>query len=144
MRNSALLLGALAFSVSAAAQSGDNDSTITTSMGASDIRAFVERAGHTVVRDVDTGIGVIGEDSSGTRFAVVGKACQEDQRCLGLMMHLIIDDAGTVEFANEVNSRWAAIKATALDNGNLMLSRYLILDHGQTLRNLEVSLNTVR
>ena len=143
MRNSALVLGTLAFSVSAAAQSS-NDSTIVTSMNASDIRAFVQRAGHTVVRDVDTGIGVIGEDSSGKRFAVVGKACGDNQRCLGLRMHLIIDDAGTAEFANEVNSRWAAIKATALDNGNLMLSRYLILDHGQTLRNLELNLETTR
>ena len=144
MKSMALVLTALAFSVGAAAQSGGNDSTITTSMGESDIRAFVQRAGHTVIGNVNTGIGVIGEDSNGTRFVIQGKACGEDQRCKGLMMYLFISDAGTAEYANEVNSRWAAIKATAMENGNLLLSRYIIFDHGQTLRNLELNLETTR
>lgn len=143
MRNSALALGALAISVSASAQS-NNDSTIVTSMDASDIRAFVQRAGHKIAGNVDSGIGVVGEDSAGVRFVVQGKACGDDRNCKGLMMYLIVDDAGTADYANEVNSRWSAIKATSLESGNLLLSRYVILDHGQTLRNLELNLGTTR
>ena len=143
MRSSALALGALVISVSASAQSS-NDSTIVTSMDAGDIRAFVQRAGHRIAGNVDSGIGVVGEDSAGTRFVVQGKACGDDQSCKGLMMYLIVDGAGTADYANEVNSRWSAIKATALDSGNLLLSRYVILDHGQTLRNLELNLGTTR
>ncbi|MBT8430859.1 MAG: YbjN domain-containing protein, partial [Altererythrobacter sp.] len=58
--------------------------------------------------------------------------------------YALFDSGGTAEYANKVNKNWAAIKATALDDNKLLLSRYVILDHGQTLANLRLNLVTTR
>jgi len=67
---------------------------------------------------------------------------QDEEPCLGVEMFTVLDGDYDTEYANSVNSRWSAIKATKLDDGELMMSRYLILDHGQTLQNLRLSLLT--
>lgn len=129
---------------SAAAQDNDRDSTLATSITADEMRYVIESAGFAVDAELDDGIGVIGNDNEGLSFGIEGRACNDAGRCLGVIFFALFQDAGTTEYANNVNTRWSAIKATALDDGQLLLSRYLILDHGQTLANLRLNLATTR
>lgn len=129
---------------SAAAQDTSRDAELITSINKADMRYVIESAGYTVTGDLDSGIGVTGEDTAGLKFALSGKACRDDETCLGLDMILHIDDIGTDAYANKVNMKWAAIKAVALESQHLRLSRYLILDHGQTLQNLRLNLITLQ
>ena len=52
---------------------------------------------------------------------------------------MIFDGEFTAEDANRINQRWAAVKATATE-GDLFLTRYLILDDGQTIGNIRTNL----
>lgn len=112
------------------------------SVSSIDMRYIIESAGYSVTQPLSTGIGLIGEDGDGLIFALEGKACSDSPNCLGLEIFMMLEGQYTPKDANSINQRWSAIKATALDGGNMMMSRYLILDHGQTMENLRLNLVT--
>lgn len=137
---SALTLG-LAFSATAEDTSRDNH--LITTVTQADIQFVAESLDHTVRRDLEDTVGVLAyyqKDGDGAElvYAMQGKACQEASDCLGLEIFIIFEGAFTAEQANEINQRWSAIKATATD-GSLYLTRYLILDDGQTIGNIRTN-----
>lgn len=139
---------ALGLSLSAVAEDTSRNEELATSLNQETIRFVAESLDHTVRRDLEDQIGVLavyqeGSDKTELVYAMQGKACQESPDCLGLEVFVIYEGAFTAEQANEINQRWAAIKATATD-GNLFLTRYLILDEGQTIGNIRTNvLNTL-
>lgn len=133
----------MSLACSAAAQDTSRDAELITSIDKDKMRYVIESAGSSVTGDLDGVFGLMGETTDGLKFGLEGKACNDElASCLGVDMFVLINDIGTDSVANQVNLKWSAIKAVALDNGQLRLSRYLILDHGQTLQNLRLNLNT--
>ena len=135
-------LFALGICLGAQAQDTSRDAEQVSSITKADMRYVIEGSGYTVTQDLSSGIGLIGEDADGVIFALEGKACGDDDVCLGVEAFLVLEGDFTPEDANSINQRWSAIKATKLDDGSLYMSRYLILDHGQTLQNLRLNLET--
>lgn len=132
----------LGLCLGAHAQDTSRDAELVTSVTPTEMRYVIESAGFTVTQDLSTGVGLVAEDANGLILAVEGKACEESTTCLGMETFLVLEGDFTAEDANSINQRWSAIKATRLDDGSLYLSRYMILDHGQTLQNLRLSLVT--
>ena len=133
---------ALGLSLGAHAQDTSRDSELATSVNTVDMRYLIESAGFTVTQALSTGIGLVGADSDGLTFGVSGKACGDTPNCVGLDLYFFLEGNYTPKDANSINQRWSAIKATVVEDGNMTLSRYLILDHGQTLENLRLNLLT--
>lgn len=135
-----LVIGALAasLSVSAAAQSAPQEDLIT-SITLEDIKSLVDGEGHTATQTLQSGVGVGAEDPDGLNYVIRGTACGETTTCLGIEFMIMYFGAYDAAFANTINQRFSAIKAT-VNEGNLILSRYLILDAGQTRENLSVNL----
>lgn len=138
-------IGALALGLVMSAQAEDTsrDNHLMTSLAQDDIRFVAESLDHTVRRDLEDSIGVLahyqdGGDSSELVYAMQGKACQDGPNCLGLEIFVIFEGDFTAEQANDINRRWSAIKATETD-GSLYLTRYLILDDGQTIGNIRTN-----
>lgn len=147
MRPIAASMIALGLACGAHAQDTSRDSYLATTIDKADMRYVIESAGYSVTDDLSTGVGLIGEtEEDGLVFGVQGKACSGDEKdqepCLGVEFFTVLAGDYTTDYANDVNSRWSAIKATKLEGGELMMSRYLILDHGQTLQNLKLNLTT--
>ncbi len=147
MRRFAASMVALGLACGAHAQDTSRDSELITSITKADMRYVIEAAGYSVTDDLSSGLGLIGQtEEDGLVFGVQGKACSGDNKdqepCLGVEFFAVLAGDFSADDANDVNSRWSAIKATKLEAGELMLSRYLILDHGQTLENLQLSLTT--
>ena len=114
-----------------------------TSVSIQDMRDLVTAEGHTVGMDLDGTVGIMATTDSGLSFLMRGQACQDATTCLGLEVMVVFNGAYSAEFANTINQRWSAIKATSTDSA-LLLSRYLILDGGQTNANLQINLrNTI-
>ena len=139
---------ALGLTFSAMAEDASRNEELATSLNQETIRFIAESLDHTVRRDIEDKIGVLAvyqEDSSDAElvYAMQGKACQDSPDCLGLEVYVIYEGDFTAEQANDINQRWAAIKATA-NEGSLYLTRYLILDNGQTIGNIRTNvLNTL-
>lgn len=145
MRTLSLCALALGLSFGANAQDTSRDGELVKSVTKTEMRYVIESAEYTVKDDLTTGVGYIGEDDTGLLFGVQGKACDDDEiSCVGVEFFLILEGDFTADYANDVNQRWSAIKATTLDDKSLMLSRYIILDYGQTLENLRLNLYTTR
>ncbi|MEL7031976.1 MAG: hypothetical protein AAGL97_05795 [Pseudomonadota bacterium] len=142
-------IGALALGLmmSAHAEDTSRDDHLLTSINQDNIRFVAESLDHTVRRDLEDSIGVLahyqdGDDSSELVYAMQGKACQDGPDCLGLEVFVIFEGAFTADQANDINRRWSAIKATETD-GSLYLTRYLILDDGQTIGNIRTNVLNV-
>lgn len=135
---------ALGLTFTATAQDDSRDSELITSLNQTDIRFVAESLGHTVRRDLDESVGVLAvyedeESNEELLYALQGKACQDEVNCLGLEATVIFSGSFTPADANDINTRWAAIKATERDE-SLYLSRYLILDDGQSIGNIRTNI----
>lgn len=137
---------ALGCCLGAQAQDTSRDAEQINSITKTDMRYVIESAGYTVTEDLSSGIGYVGTTDEELIFGTQGKACsgddQDQEPCLGVEFFVILDGEFDVDYANSVNQRWSAIKALRLDSGALMMSRYVILDHGQTLQNLRLNMVT--
>ncbi len=131
---------ALLLSSSAIAQDATSDDSVITSVSIEDIRKIIESAGYNVGDPIEGGVAWTASDADDLKFAVQGTVCDDDKRCSGVHVIIVINDVGTAEFANEINNEYAAIKATADEDSDLILSRYLILDAGQTVANIQHSI----
>lgn len=138
---------AIGLSLGAFAQDTSRDGYLATEMTKADMRYLIESAGYEVSDDLTEGFGLIGKTETDLIFGVQGKACsgdnQNEEPCRGVEFFTVLAGDFEADYANDVNSRWSAIKAIALESGELMMSRYLILDHGQTMENLRLNLMTV-
>ena len=104
-----------------------------------DMRALATAEGHEISMELESDIGISALDDDGLSYVLRGKACQTETACLGLEMMVMFQGDFTTEFANSINERYSAIKATRTE-GALLLSRYLILDGGQARDNLGINL----
>ena len=134
----------LALSGTAMAEDTSRNDELVTSVNLETIRFVAESLDHSVRRDLDDVIGILSDYTTadgGTTlaYALQGKACEESADCLGLEAMVIFDGNFDASKANSINQRWSAIKATEME-GKLYLSRYLILDNGQTIGNLRTNL----
>lgn len=140
----ALSMGlAAGLALPANAEDTSRNDELVTSINQEDMRFVSESLDHTIRRDLEESVGLLAyyqesEDSSELVYAIQGKACQDDLGCLGLEVIIIFEGAFTAEQANDINQRWSAIKATEND-GSLYLTRYLILDDGQTIGNVRTN-----
>nr|WP_156780770.1 YbjN domain-containing protein [Hyphomonas sp. Mor2] len=146
MRVIATTMLAMGLCLGAQAQDTSRDAEQITSITKADMRYVINSASYTVTEDLSSGIGFVAETDEDLIFGAQGKACsgddQDQEPCLGVEFFVVLEGDFDVEYANDVNQRWSAIKAVKLDSGALMLSRYLILDHGQTLQNLRLNMVT--
>ena len=137
---------ALGLTLTAHAQDTSRDSEQITSVTKKDMRYVIESASYSVTEDLNSGIGFVAKTDEDMIFGAQGKACsgpdQDQEPCVGIEFFVILDGDHDAEYANDINQRWSAIKAVRLDTGALMFSRYLILDHGQTLQNLRLNMMT--
>lgn len=79
--------------------------------------------------------------SDGTRFGVIGTACSDGGKCVGVNLIVIIEVPPaciTTKQINQWNVDSAYAKYLLMEPGQVALTRYLILDHGQTRENLVV------
>ncbi len=146
MRYLTTSLLALGCCLGAQAQDTSRDSEQIKSITKPDMRYVIESASYTVTEDLNSGIGYVANTDESLIFGVQGKACdgedQDQEPCLGVEFFVVLDGEYELDYVNSVNQRWSAIKAARLDGGALMLSRYIILDHGQTLQNLRLNMVT--
>ena len=139
-------VAALGLSSMAFAEDTSRDDWLITSANQETIQFIVESLDHSVRQDLPDQVGVVAVYSAPTMtkdlvYAVQGKACQDGPDCLGLNFYVIFTGDFALETANTINQKWSAIKASVID-GDLYLTRYLILDRGQTIGNLKTNLST--
>ncbi len=148
MKRVLVCLAALGLVFSAAGEDTSRNNELVTSVDQATVKFVAESLGHSVRRPLDSGVGLLAvytDDRTGDElvYAMQGKACGDEGRCLGLEIFVIFNGTFTTEMANRFNQRWSAIKAT-VSNDDLYLTRYLILDNGQTIGNLRTNvLNTL-
>ena len=135
---------ALGLTGAALAEDTSRNDELLTSLNQDTIRFISESLDHTVRRDLEDDVGVLAvytDDTAGDEliYAIQGKVCQDGPDCLGAEIYVIYNGDFTAEQANAINKRWAAIKAAVTD-GDLYLTRYLILDNGQTIGNIRTNL----
>ncbi len=138
MRTFTLCALAAGLSLTATAQPAPQEELIK-SITLEDIKTLIDAEGHTATQTLPNGVGVGAEDPDGLNYVVRGTACSDDTTCLGIEFMIMYFGAYDATFANTINQRFSAIKAT-VNNETLILSRYLILDAGQTRENLGVNL----
>ena len=144
----ALIAGAFAMTgaFSAMAEDTSRDDWLLTSINQDTIEFVVTSSDHQVRGPIDDSIGVVAvytdaSDGDELVYALQGKACGDGSDCLGLQIFVIFTGDFSQQQANSINERWSAIKATIIED-DLYLTRYLILDKGQTLGNLKVNITT--
>lgn len=136
MKVTTLAAAALAISMPAMAQ----DAELITSMTQEDLAAFAEAQGHEILGYGEAGdISVRAQTDDGTVYYLTGTACNEGT-CTGINMSARFDanELVTLETINDANIRRAAVSVWLLDD-TLGISRYVILDGGQTMENVQVN-----
>lgn len=110
------------------------------------LRAVVERLGHENLGEavLENGAPAIeARQPDGFSYALIGVVC-EDGRCLGMMSQVEFDnDIGlTANHTNEINLRWAAVKAVLFAQ-SVQFSRYDIADGGTSTEALAASVDVL-
>ena len=102
---------------------------------------FAEAQGDEVLGYGEAGdVSVRAQTEDGIIYYLTGTACNEEGVCAGINMSARFDatDVVTLETINEANLRRAAVSVWKLDN-TLGISRYVILDGGQTMENIQIN-----
>jgi hypothetical protein len=151
----ALILAAPALAQSASEPdlSLADESRLVRSVFVADLEALVASLGHEVRSTGSEGEhSVRAATEDGLIYNVVGTVCDTDIRpgCLGINMNVRYDgdDMVTYEKLNNANLTWVAT-STSLEgeigttNSTLIISRYVILDGGMTMRNVSDNLTNL-
>ena len=80
---------------------------------------------------------------SGARVPIYAQqwACNDDSVCRGLVFYAVLDQPKlSLSRVNDLNSQYHFLKAHLLEDGKLLLSRYLTADHGIARGNVKVNL----
>lgn len=129
------IIAALALTGAASAQSGDLIEIVTQE----DLEAFVVDQGHQVLGTGEAGaVSVRAETEDGTVYYLTGTACSDLGECQGINMSARFDvnEFVTYEKINNANIAKAAVSVWQLEN-TLGISRYVILDYGVTMENIQ-------
>jgi len=132
----------LAFAGSATAQ------TYLSDWGVADMRTALTATGATVVGDgvLDDGNPYVsGKSASGLKFTATGRVCTgaaAAKRCKGVLL----ETRFTLENDAEVEAKikaldYAAVTIANGGDGDLLVSRYLIMDYGIHRENLEINIS---
>jgi hypothetical protein len=114
-----------------------------------DLKAIVAASGHTVLSVGEFGsVSVKAKTPEGLIFHLIGTACDEPgvPGCEGISIQVRydVDSRLTYEKINRVNTRyWAASVWIDHDTKVLAITRYVILDHGVTMRNVKSNLSNL-
>ncbi|MCK5886312.1 MAG: YbjN domain-containing protein [Alcanivorax sp.] len=136
MKLTILAASALALTLPAIAQ----DAELITSVTEDSLAAFAESQGHEILGYGEAGdVSVRAQTEDGTVYYLTGTACGEDS-CAGINMSARFDanELVTLEIINQANIRRAAVNVWLLDE-TLGISRYVILDGGQTMENIQIN-----
>ncbi|MGB3625814.1 MAG: YbjN domain-containing protein [Henriciella sp.] len=131
-----LVAAAAAFTLPALAQGSE----LITSVTEDSLAAFAESQGDEVLGFGEAGeVSVRAQTEDGTIYYLTGTACT-DGSCAGINMSARFDanELVTYEKLNDANLRRAAVSVWKLDN-TLGISRYVILDGGQTMDNIQIN-----
>ncbi|MEL7043289.1 MAG: hypothetical protein AAGL90_17355 [Pseudomonadota bacterium] len=132
-------IATLAVAATAAAQLPDREDELLTSISETDLRYIAITEGHEIVEPLNNGVGFTARDQSDLPYILQGAACVDSAKCVGLEVLVVFRDIQDLGIANSINQRYSAIKATIAED-SLLLSRYVILDRGQTMTNLKFNL----
>ncbi len=126
-----------------------DDGRLVRSVNLADLKALVESEGHTVsnaTMNDGTPVIIATEADSGLTFGLMGTACDGEQteaaKCNGINMIATwgaTDENSDPAFINELNYSKAAVSVWT-GGDSVGVSRYLILDGGQTMENLKMNL----
>ncbi len=132
------------------AQESVPDGKLLGAITLADMKALVRAEGHDVATIVEIGPHSIqAKTATGMIFHLFGTLCDRPGSapgCLGLMMQVIFDadPQKNGPKLNDANLAYAATKVYMMPNKQgkqtLYISRYLILDHGVTFKNLRSNL----
>lgn len=149
-------LTTLAILASFAAPALADDNRLVKAVYLADLQSILTEEGYVIEESTSEGeISVQALDSEGTGliFHLTGTACETDitDGCLGINMEVRYDADGTESLArvNEANIMWSATStwyaAPEADGevGTLAITRYVILDGGQTIGNIKVNLENL-
>ncbi|MGP1275864.1 MAG: YbjN domain-containing protein [Caulobacterales bacterium] len=109
------------------------------------LRTLVTGLGHEITQDAvtDEGQPFLTARAGTLNYMVAGTACTEGQ-CQGMLTELLFTGTeATAETANAINESYAAIKMTVLENGNVVVSRYDVINGGTTAGALATSITTL-
>ncbi|MDO9224010.1 MAG: hypothetical protein Q7U20_09915 [Caulobacter sp.] len=137
----ALALG-LSFAGAASAQ------TYLSDWNVADMRSVLTASGATVVGDgvLDDGNPYVsGKSASGLKFTATGRVCTgaaAAKRCKGVLLEtrFTLDSDAEVE-AKIKELDYAAVSIANGGDGDLLVSRYLILDYGVHRENLQINIS---
>lgn len=137
----ALSLG-LSFSGAARAQ------TYLADWSVADMRSVLTAAGATVLSDGALNDGnpyVSAKSASGLKFTVTGRVCTgaaSTKRCKGVLMETRFTLSNDAEVEAKIKDLdYAAVSIANGGEGDLLVSRYMILDYGVHRQNLEINVN---
>lgn len=117
------------------------DSALIKSIDEQGLADFAEAQGDEILGYGEAGdVSVRAQTEDGTIYYLTGTACSEEGVCAGINMSARFDanESVTLERINEANLRRAAVSVWKLDN-TLGISRYVILDGGQTMENIQIN-----
>lgn len=141
-----VMAGVMAFGLALAGAA--NAQTYLADWGVADMRAVMTAAGSTVVKDgvLDDGNPYVsGKASSGLNFTVTGRVCSgagAAKRCKGALLETRFTLGTDAEVEAKMKEfDFAAVTIANGGDGDLLVSRYLILDYGVHRENLEINIS---
>lgn len=137
---------ALALNLALAGAAGAQ--TYLTDWGVADMRAALAAAGATVTADGlhdDGNPYVSAKTAGGLKFTASGRVCSgapPARRCKGALLETRFTLASDAEVETWIKQLdFAAVSITNGGEGDLLVSRYLILDYGVNRQNLEINVS---
>lgn len=121
--------------------SAAQDDEMITGITQADLKALVIDMGDVITDEEDDMI--FAEDVLGTVYSLRGTACS-DTDCKGVEMTVKFDRTAndTPDDINRASLEFAAVKVW-YDDDEIGVSRYVILDYGMTMKNLEFNLDVL-
>lgn len=122
------------------------DSRMMRSVNLEDLKAIIVSEGHTLDSVGTFGdVSARGSSSDGLIFHLIGTACetQYSDDCLGFMIQIRYDsdESVTTDAINDANLNYAAVSTWwDRESKTVGVTRYVILDGGQTMENLKINL----
>ncbi|XBQ15511.1 MAG: hypothetical protein ABL308_11160 [Oceanicaulis sp.] len=129
--------GVLAAALAAGAATAAQAQELLTSVRHADMERLVEAAGYEVVGGDAALPTVQFRTPDGLNATAFGTSCT-DGDCTGMNLIAQFDSPPSLDVVNGFSVRYAAISAVRSD-GAVYVTRYLILDHGQTFENLTLN-----
>ncbi len=123
-----------------------DDARVVRSVNLEDLKALAVAEGHTITEIGGNGdVSLRATTPDGLIFHLIGTACASEYSddCLGFMVQVRYDDDDevTAEKINQANLAYAAVSSWWDKEGETVgVTRYLILDGGQSMENLKVNL----